>query len=327
MPYVTPLAVILGVTLFSGLSSYSYLVQWAFAFISFVSCLGLNISAIRKALSRPLPIIVCLLLLQVIMPLIALGIGTLFFSGDPYIIMGLVLAYIIPTGVVSLMWVSIYKGNKAVTLSIVLINTLLSPLLVPFMLNLYVGTQVSMDTVGLMSGLFWMIVAPSVLGVIATRIWKNEALKAASTLAPFSKLSLIFVILVNGAVVSPYLQNLNGTIIFIGFIILLISSLGYWIGLFIARLLRWDKTIAISLMYNNGMRNNGAGAALAAAFFPPAAAFPIVVAILFQQFLASIFGRLAHYYFDHTEEKVLRFLKRNGYPSKEEIYHKKVQGK
>nr|WP_281419778.1 bile acid:sodium symporter family protein [Evansella tamaricis] len=306
MLLIAPSAVILGVTIFSWLSSYSYLVKWVFAFISFVSCLGLNIRSIRKAVMRPFPIIVCLVLLQLIMPSLAYGIANVFFANDPYIIMGFVLAYIIPTGVVSLMWVSTYNGNRALTLTIVLINTLLSPLLVPYLLHFFIGTQVSMDTYGLMIGLFWMIVAPSILGVLVTRFLKEKINKTASFLSPFSKFALIFVILVNGAVVAPYFRSFDGTVILIAVLVFIIACIGFIMGFFTARIFKWEKGVVLSIMYNTGMRNNGAGAALAVAFFPPSAAFPIVTAILFQQFLASIFGRLANYYFHVMRRRIDR---------------------
>ena len=83
----------------------------------------------------------------------AFGIGHLSFRGDAHTITGLVLGMIIPTGITSVIWVSIYKGNMAITLSIILIDTLLSPLIVPFTLSLFVGQKVEMDIISIMNGL------------------------------------------------------------------------------------------------------------------------------------------------------------------------------
>ncbi|MDG5787228.1 bile acid:sodium symporter family protein [Evansella sp. AB-P1] len=309
MPIITPTTVVLGVTVFTFVQTYSFLVTWIFAFISFASCLGLNIKEIKKAMSKPLQIVACIALIQVLIPAVAFGAGHLFFSGDPDTITGLLLAFIIPTGVVSLMWVSIYNGNRALTLSIVLVNTMISPIVVPLTLSLLVGNQVQMDTFGLMSGLFWMIVAPSILGIIITKVIGENTKKVSSTLAPFSKLGVIFVILINAAVVSPYFTSIDGRVILIGTIVFFIACGGYLIGLITARIFGWDKAVAISFMFNSGMRNNGAGAALAVTYFPPSVAFPIVLAILFQQFLASVSGKIAHYYFTNLEEKVVRIVK------------------
>ncbi len=64
----------------------------------------------------------------------------------PTSITGLVLGMVIPTGVTSFIWVSIYKGNSALTLAIILIDSLLSPFIVPYSLSLFVGQKVEMDT-------------------------------------------------------------------------------------------------------------------------------------------------------------------------------------
>jgi predicted Na+-dependent transporter len=301
LPYLTPASVVLGVTILSGVSSFSFLVQWIFAFISFSSCLMLKLQDLKKAISHPLPIVVCLVILQVVIPLLAYGLGTLFFNGDVYTITGLVLAFSIPTGVITLMWVSIFKGNTAITLAIVLCNTMLSPLLVPFTLDVLLGAKVSMDAFGLMLGLFWMVVVPSLLGLCVNQIIKEKSIKLGATLAPFSKISMLLVILLNSAVVSPYFKQLNFKIVMIGLLVFSIACFGYVIGLFVGRLLKWEKDVAISLAFNSGMRNTGVGSALAITFFPPAVAFPIVIAIIFQQFLASVAGRLAHNYFNKIE--------------------------
>ncbi|MFC0472087.1 bile acid:sodium symporter family protein [Halalkalibacter kiskunsagensis] len=303
LPYLTPVTVVLGVTILSGASSFSYLVQWIFAFISFSSCLMLKLQDVKKTISHPLPIIVCLFILQLVIPLLAFGLGTSFFNGDVYTITGLVLAFSIPTGVITLMWVSIFKGNTAVTLAIVLCNTMLSPILVPFTLNILLGAKVTMDASGLMLGLLWMVVVPSLLGLCVNQVIKEKSIKLGTTLAPFSKICMLLVILLNSAVVSPYFKQVNVKIVMIGLLVFMIACFGYVIGLLVARMFRWEKDVAISLAFNSGMRNSGVGSALAITFFPPAVAFPIVIAIVFQQFLASVAGRLAHKYFDRVEKR------------------------
>ncbi|RSL34778.1 bile acid:sodium symporter family protein [Salibacterium salarium] len=298
MPYVIPIIVFLGVTLWSGAQSWAPFVKWIFAFISFSSCLSLNLLQVKQAFSRPLPIIICLSILQFIIPLLAYVSGIVFFSENINMIAGLVLAFTIPTGVVTLMWVGLKGGNKGLTLAIVLVHTLLSPFLVPLTLQVLVGAQVSMDVFGLMSGLFWMIVFPSIIGIVVNRVTNGKSKKLGTTLAPFSKVAILVVILINSAVVSPYFQTIDGTLIFLFFLVWGIACVAYMIGLFLPFLFKWDKSTAISLMYNSGMRNTGVGASLAVTYFPPAAALPVVLSIVFQQFLAAIAGRFVTYYFD-----------------------------
>ncbi|MCI4139590.1 bile acid:sodium symporter family protein, partial [Bacillus vallismortis] len=84
----------------------------------------------------PIPMILALFVLHIIMPLFAWGSGHLIFKGDPLTITGLTLAVVIPTGITSLIWAAMYKGNVGLTLSIILVVTVLSPLIVPLSLSL-----------------------------------------------------------------------------------------------------------------------------------------------------------------------------------------------
>ncbi|RKL67171.1 hypothetical protein CR203_11720 [Salipaludibacillus neizhouensis] len=302
MPYMIPLIVCLGVTVWSGMAELDWIVKWIFAFISFSSCLSLNLFHVKQAFSRPVPIVVCLIILQLFIPSLAYLSGLIFFPDDIYMIAGLVLAFTIPTGVITLMWTGIFGGNTGLTLAIVLINTILSPLLVPLTLKFLVGTQVSMDALGLMNGLFWMIVLPSLCGIFFNRVTGGSSKKLGTTLAPFSKIAIMTVILINSAVVAPFFQTIDATLIFLFLLVWTISSIAYLMGLFIPCLLKWEKETAISLMYNSGMRNTGVGASLAVTFFPPTTALPVVLAIIFQQFLAVLAGKFVHFYFKREKK-------------------------
>ena len=159
---------------------------------------------------HPLPLILSFMILHVLMPLYAWSAGHLIFAGDSMTITGLTLAMVIPTGVSSLIWAAMYKGNVGLTLSIILIDTLLSPLIVPVSLSIFVGTQVHMDMVAIMKGLFGMVVLPSILGMLVRQYAKPSVTKAMSqTLAPFSKLGLFVVVSINSSVVAPYLRELD----------------------------------------------------------------------------------------------------------------------
>jgi len=103
---------------------------------------------------HPLPIFVVLLLLHLFIPLWAFAVGHLAFQEDSFTIIGLVLAVIIPTGVTSFIWVSIHKGNLALALAVILIDTFISPFVVPASLLVLVGRTVEIDVWNMMSGLF-----------------------------------------------------------------------------------------------------------------------------------------------------------------------------
>ncbi|MCZ8513811.1 bile acid:sodium symporter family protein [Paenibacillus filicis] len=291
MPLITPTSVILGILLTVYFKPYTGLVPWIFAFITFSGSLSLNFKDLQRVLTQPLPIAASLVLLHGIMPLIAWAIGKLLLHGDPHLVTGLVLLLAVPTGIVSFMWVSMYKGNIAMTLSIILIDTLLSPFVVPGVMTLLVGADVDMDVWGMMKGLLIMVVAPSVLGMLLNG-WTGGRVKTSwgPRLSPFSKIGLAFVIMINSAVIAPYFTGVTPELIWTAVVIIIVVAVGYLAGFLGSRLLGWDRGLTVTMTFNCGMRNISAGAVLAIAYFPPAVAMPVIIGMLFQQMMASFFG-------------------------------------
>ncbi|RAS85711.1 bile acid:sodium symporter family protein [Priestia endophytica] len=292
MPLFAPLGLLIGGILGERITSYTFLVTWLFAFMTFSGSLNSNFTHIRKSFSRPLPIIMTVVILHAVMPIFVWLIGHFLFPDEPYIIIGLVLAFVIPTGITSFIWISMYKGHIGLTLSVILISSMLSPFIVPFSMTLFADSKVKIDFWDMIMGLLMMIVIPSILGMVLNNM-THGAIKnvLADKLAPFAKLSLIFIIIINGAKVVPYLKNLDSSIFKIAIVVvLLLGGTGYLLGFIISTVFKWDKEVRVSLIFNCGMRNLGAGTVLALTYFPSPVLLPIVIAMLFEQLLASLGG-------------------------------------
>ncbi|MGG6314307.1 bile acid:sodium symporter family protein [Paenibacillus macerans] len=291
MPLITPSSILIGVLCGSYLSAYTYLSPWLFAFMTFAGSISLSFKDFLNVLKKPLPLILCLFILHLAMPLIAMGLGHLAFPGDFYTITGFILAAAIPTGVSSFVWVGIYKGNIALTLSIILIDTLLAPFVVPGILSWLVGTSVQLDTAAMMGSLLWMIVAPSLIGMVLNQ-WSKGAVIASwgPWLNPFSKLAMAVVVAINGAVVAPYLTDFSPRLLGLAAIIVTLASVGYLLGFGLSRLIGLGDADKVALVFNGGMRNISAGAVLAVTYFPAPVAVPVVLGMVFQQMMASLVG-------------------------------------
>lgn len=304
MPLITPVGVLTGVLFSAHLKDFSYLIPWIFAFMTFAGSLGSNFRSLKEAVIHPFPILIAMAILHVIMPIWAWVVGHVAFSGDVYTITGLVLGMVIPTGVTSFMWVAIYRGNIPLVLSIILIDTLLSPIIVPYSLSLFMGEKVEMDFINIMKGLLGMVVIPSLIGMYLNQATKGKIKEQLGTkLAPFSKISLGFVVMLNGAVVAPYLRDINLKLVSITGTVFMIALTGYLFSFLIGRLFKGERDNVISLTFTGGMRNISAGAVIAISYFPAAVAVPVVVGMLFQQVLASLNGHFLNRYYDKKVEK------------------------
>ncbi|WP_235848453.1 bile acid:sodium symporter family protein [Litchfieldia alkalitelluris] len=304
MPLITPIGVIIGVLFAGNLEGFAFLIPWIFAFITFSGSLSSNFSSLQRVVAHPFPLLIAMFILHIIMPLWAWSIGFITFHGDIYTMTGLILGMIIPTGITSFLWVTIYRGNIALTLSIILIDTLLSPFIVPLTLSLFVGERVEMDIIHIMKGLLGMVVVPSLIGMLLNQLTKGKVRDVWSPrLSPFSKLCLGIVVMINGAVVAPYLRNIDVKLVGIAVTVFIIAFTGYLFSFLLSTLLKRDKETVIALTFSGGMRNISAGAVLAVSYFPAAVAVPVVIGMLFQQILASLFGVVIDRYFQYKEVK------------------------
>lgn len=287
---MTPVSVVLGVIFAEQLAWMVVFVPWVFAGITFAGSLSTNFTDIRHVIVNPLPLLICVLFSFMVMPLIAWAAASLLFAGDAYTITGFILAFILPTGVMSFLWVSINEGNIPLTLSIIVISTLIAPFAVPFGIEQILGAHITFDSWAMMKGMLWMLVIPSLIGMTLNQ-WTKGSVKQTlgKPLSPFSKLGLAFIVGVNSAAAAPFFKDVSLKLLVIILAAIALSSLSYLIGWSAARLFRWDWPTTVSLTFNFGMRNISAGVVIAAAYFPPAVSVPVIVGTLFQQFLASMY--------------------------------------
>lgn len=290
MPLLTPISVLIGVLLSDILHHVSFLVPWIFAVMTFIGSLTSNLKSVKYTITHPLSLLLTLAILHILTPLWAFGIGHLFFQNDPYTITGLTLAVVIPTGITSVIWVSLYKGNIALTLAIILLDTLLSPFLVPLSMSLFVGETVQLEVWGMMKGLLGMIVLPSIFGMMVNQFSVEKAKKWNHTLSPFSKIGLALVVSINSSVVAPYIRNIDKKFLQVALTVFVIALSGYFFAWILGVVTKRSKEETIAMIYSGGMRNISAGAVLAVSFFPPAVAVPVVIGMLFQQILAALYG-------------------------------------
>ena len=260
-----------------------------FAFMTFANSLGGGFRELGRVFLRPLPVVVTLVLLHVVIPLLTLGLGNLLFPDAPLFTIGLVLEYVIPTGVASLMWVGICGGNAPLCLSIVLLDTLAAPVVIPLSLKLLVGSVVEVDTWGMMGDMMIMVALPA---LAAMTVYQVTGGRAAVTLKPrlalFAKLALLIVITANATSCSSFLRSIGRTLVLVMATVFLLCLFGFLAGYWAAKLLGLDFPTRATMCLNTGLRNISAGSVLALQYFPAQVVFPVAFTPLFLQFTTSI---------------------------------------
>ncbi|WP_411345842.1 bile acid:sodium symporter family protein [Paenibacillus sp. WLX1005] len=298
---IIPGTLLIGFLLSDQLIDYAGWIPYLFAYVTFVMGIGCGRRHVQGVLRRPLPVIITLLVTHLVAPLFAYELGQLMFGPDSPYTIGLVLFTAIPLGVSSVLWVSMSSGNVALALAMVIVDSAISPFVVPGLIELFFGTGVHFDTLGMIRDLMLIIVLPTMLGMIVYEVsgGRFKPWSAPVTL-PLSKLCFIGVVLLNAAAIAPQLHELKGDLLVVVPSVLIIVALCYGLGYVCSGILRAKGLeLPATLAYASGMRNISVGMVIAMSYFTPQAAVPVVLGIMLQQPMAtlqySIFVRVAAY--------------------------------
>ncbi|WP_051287305.1 bile acid:sodium symporter family protein [Paenibacillus taiwanensis] len=286
-----PLSLVLGVLCDQILLPYVAGVPWLFGFVTFVMGLGCGIKDMTQAWQRPAVFLTVLVSSHLIAPAIAYSIGAILFGPTSPISIGMVLFTLIPLGVSSVLWVDIARGAVGLMLALVVIDSLLSPVLVPSMLLLLYGESVAIDTWGMLKDLLLILVLPIVVGVIIHSKTNGRAKPVlAPVLLPLSKLAFVGVVSLNAAAIGPYVRQLNVDSLIVILVIVLLVAGCYVIGFMSGNLFKKDRLVmCTTLGFATGMRNVSLGLVLAMQYFGPDTAVVVVLSILIQQPAATLF--------------------------------------
>lgn len=288
MPWFVLGCLALGLTFPDTMSRLGGISVPLFAFMTFANSLGGGFREIGQVVRHPLPAVTCLLLLHGAMPLLALGLGKLLFPDEPLFALGLLLEYAVPTGVTTLMWVGIGGGNVPLCLSLVLLDTLAAPLVIPLTLRVLAGSAVELDTVGMIGELMVMVAIPA---LAAMALYQATGGRVAKTLKPrlepFAKLALLLIIIANATRCAPFLSNITATLLRVIAAAFGLCLLGFLLGWWAGLAERQPFPARLTMSLNTGFRNISVGSVLAARYFPADVVFPVAFTPLFLQLTTS----------------------------------------
>ena len=293
MPVLTPLGIALGFLLPGVFIHLRPLVPWLFGLMTLAGALRLRVTEFGGALRSPVLILTFFISTHVLMPLCALFAASRFFSGSPDTVAGFVLLFSGPVAVSSFIWITMFMGDKALCLTLILLDTMLAPLVVPGTVSLLMGTKVAMDMTGIAVSLILMVVLPTIIGVTLneTSRGKIPAL-VCPYLAPFSKVCLMLVIAANASPVAKIIRIDDPQVWKVAGLCVVLSVGGFLLSKLAAIAVRCNAEKSVTMFFSGGLRNISAVTTIAVTFFPEAAALPALLGIVFQQTLSAIMGKL-----------------------------------
>jgi len=297
-PFLTPVFLFCGLFLGSTVGQFVSIVPWLFALATFIGSLKIDFKTFAQTIKKPKGILIAMLMLRIVMPVVALIFGWIFFPNDVYTQIGLLLFGMLPIAISSVLWTMITKGNVSLALSVVLLDTVLTPIALPLTILLLTGESIELDTIGMMRSLLFMVVLPSLAGMCLNQFVKGEfGTRMSAKLAPLSKMCILLVIFINGGNIRQFFPPVDWYLMGIMLSIAVLAVLGYLFSWGLAKWVKLSDDDAKAVVFSGGMRNMSTGVIIAVAYFPPAAAIPMVTGIFFQQMVCAAIAKLIERYY------------------------------
>lgn len=236
--------------------------------IMFGMGLTLSVQDFRIVLSHPKNVLLGCLAQFTIMPLMAWLLVWLFHLPKE-LALGVILVGCCPGGTASNVITYLAKGDLALSVGMTATSTLLAPLMTPFLVWFLAGTMVDVDTIGMLTSIVYVVIAPIIAGIFCQRYLPRFTHSVIDYLPAFSTIMITMVV---GIVVSHNADKLlNGGMIVI-LVVICHNLSGLLLGNLIGRVLRLSHPQCIAISIEVGMQNSGLASSLAVIHF---AAYPL----------------------------------------------------
>ncbi|WP_419874274.1 bile acid:sodium symporter family protein [Candidatus Pristimantibacillus sp. PTI5] len=285
---IIPSSLVLGFIFASQLQPYIKSVPYLFAYVTLTMAIGCGLGQLRAVMKRPGIMALTFLIAHVLSPLVAYALGALTFGADSPYVVGLVLFTIIPIGVSTVLWVGMSGGSVPLMLAMVVLDSALSPLVVPAGIHLFFDSAVEVKAGPIIMDLLVIIVLPTIIGVGLNQMSRGRIQHAvAPYTSPLSKFCFVAVVSLNASAIAPHLDKLKQDMALLVPVVIVLVGICYAFGYIgTAGLRNYEQQVTVS--YATGMRNISLGIVLALGYFSPLAAVPVVLSILIQQPLATV---------------------------------------
>jgi BASS family bile acid:Na+ symporter len=267
--------------------------------------LGVQTERLRHLLRRPWPLLAGLAA-NLLIPIAYIFVvaQTMRWWHNPeevqHILVGLAVVAAMPIAGSSTAWAQNANGDLSLSLGLVLLSTLLSPVTAPVAFDLvehmaegkYAMVLEDLETQGGGAFLMVCVILPSVLGIFL-RMALGEAKIAAAkpTLKLLNSLNLLVLNYSNASVsLPPAVADPDWDLLAVILVIVVgMCVLAFSAGWLISRLFRVELPQRVSLMFGLGMNNNGTGLVLASIALSrfPRVMLPIIFYNLVQHLVAG----------------------------------------
>ena len=210
-------------------------------------------------IKMPKGVFVGLLCQFTIMPLVGLGIVTIF-SFPAEIAAGVILVGCSPSGLASNVMTYIAKANLALSLTLTAVATLLAPLFTPFLMTLLADQLVPIDFWAMMQSILKIVILPVAAGLVFNHYLSGRFPWLDKAMPRVSMIGIAVIIAIITAAGRDDLLNIGLTLVLAA---ILHNAAGYFFGYWGGRLSGLDEKSCRTIAFEVGMQNSGLASGIA----------------------------------------------------------------
>ena len=203
-----------------------------------------------------------------VVPFVAYGLGLIFFQDQPYLALGLLLAFLLPTSGMTISWTGFAKGNLAAAVNMTVIGLTLGSLATPFYVRVLMGARVDVDLILVVKQIVIIVFLPMLLGYLTRQVFLKRygPQEFKNTWAPrFPSLSTVGVLGIVFVAIALKARGISENPVILGGILvplLIMYGLNFGLSTVIGRMF-FNRGDAIALVYGTVMRNLSIALAIA----------------------------------------------------------------
>jgi ACR3 family arsenite efflux pump ArsB len=222
----------------------------------------------------------------IVFPLIAYGLGLIFFSDNEYLRLGLLLIALLPTSGMTISWTAMAKGNINAAIKMVIFGLLLGALLSPIYITLFLGEAITVPFMKIFTQILVVVILPTILAFITQRVLikKYTAIKFHTYIKPkfplFSTLGVVLIIFVAISLKAEKIVNNPSILIDMIIPLLILYALFFIISVGTGRLF-FNRNNGIALVNGTLIRSLSLSLAIALTTFPEAGITALLIAIAY----------------------------------------------
>lgn len=229
--------------------------------------LSLTIDDFKRVLKYPKAVALGLLNQIILLPLIGFVLASTF-GVEPYIAVGVMILAACPGGPTSNLLTNLAKGDVALSVTLTAVNSLITIITIPLIVNLGLNTFMAEDTAisaptdTIIKSLIMVIAVPLAIGMIINKIKPTIAAKIDKPVRIFSA-TILFVIII--ALVLKLGEELIGFFASALVITLALNVLTMLTGFFSSKLAKLDFKQSLTISLESGNQNGTLAITLAIA--------------------------------------------------------------